>query len=289
VRRGPDSPEAPEELEVVTASRLGTIRRVTGDAGYPLAVREWTPSLDPPTAVLVLLHGVVSHSEWLSPIAHRLSEAGCLVVCPDRRGSGLNEQEPGDAASAQQLCADAAAVVEAFRVPDRPLHLGGFCWGATWAIHVLQRTGLPVDSLIMIAPSIFPHADVGGAALEVHDSSEPTEEPNVPIDRFTSGPSYAGYIVGDPLRTRRVSPRFNGVLVDMNRFLAPRWAKLTVPTLMIQARDDRLADVEKHSRAFRNVQAHPRHEVCLPGGHGVQFDAPGDTAREILAWVEGQR
>lgn len=286
MRKGPESTR---ELEVVSASRAGTVHRVAGEGDYPLAVRVWTPPRDPPTAVLVLLHGVVSHSEWLSPIARRLSEAGCLVVCPDRRGSGLNRDEPGDAASAQQLCADAAAVVEAFRIRDRPLHLGGFCWGATWAVHVLQRTGLAVDSLIMIAPSIFPHEDVGGAALQVDDSPEPTEEPNVPIDRFTSGPAYAGYILGDPLRTRLVSPRFNGVLVDMNRFLAPRWAKLRVPTLMIQARDDRLSDVDKHSRAFRNVQARPRHEVCLSGGHGVQFDAPGETSKEILAWVEGRR
>ena len=276
-------------LEIMEAAGAGSVQEVVTPGAGSLHVRLWDPPTANPEAVLVLLHGVVSHSEWLAPVAYRLAAAGYRVVCPDRRGVALSSNRGSAGLTATRLRTDVRAVSEVFRIEGVPLHLGGFCWGATQAIDVLSSGTLEVASFIMIAPSIFPAPDIGAAELTVGDSPEPTEPPSVPLDRFTDGPAYNDYILPDPLRARRVSPQFNQLLVDTNRFLAPRWAKLTFPALMIQATRDRLADTEKHSRAFRSVRARPRRERWVEGGHGVQFDAPDSTADEIRAWLGRQR
>ncbi|MEL6870945.1 MAG: alpha/beta fold hydrolase [Pseudomonadota bacterium] len=263
-----------------------TVTVIAGD-GYPLAVHRFEPQ-QPSIGCVVLLHGVVSHAEWLTPIAQRLAAQGLLVICPDRRGTGRNTRAPGDAPDGQTLIDDVVSIVGSQCPDDVPLHLGGFCWGATYMINVMLADTLGAQTLIMIAPSIFPATDVAGAELHVGDSAEATEVPNVPIDRFTDGPAYEAFIVPDTRRTHYVSPRFNSILVQMNRMLAPRWAKLGVPTLMVLAQDDRLSDSDKHARAFATLRVDDKRCVILAGQHGLQFDAPDATADAICAWVKRQ-
>lgn len=259
------------------------IRTVDGADGYPLHYRHWRPAAA--TSQILLFHGVVSHSEWLSPVASRLASAGIDVVCPDRRGTGLNTRAPGDTPDVKTLLADAECVRRATALEDVPVHIAGFCWGATYAIACLERARDSYESLIMIAPSVFPAADVGGADLVTGESGEASLTPNVPLDRFTSGPAYADYIIPDPLKTTAVSPRFNSALVAMNRFLGARWAKLVQPTLMILASHDRLSDNAKHDKAFAALRASRKKKVLLEGEHGLQFDAPESTATTIAQWV----
>ena len=262
-----------------------TTEVVRGADGYELAVRRFEPAADP-IAQLLLLHGVVSHAGWLGPLAHRLADSGVRVLAADRRGAGQNLVAPGDAPSIDVLLDDVDCLRAHFRDTSLALHVGGFCWGATYALNALERDASGVASFVMVAPSIFPAPDVGGAELEVGSESTARCTPNVPIDRFTQGPDYEGFIIPDPLRTRMVSPRFNDCMVDMNRLLAPRWAKLDLPTLMVLAEDDRLSDNDKHQRAWRHLRATPRHLVSVPGEHGVQFDAPAQTAAALVDWIE---
>ncbi|MDJ0938980.1 MAG: alpha/beta fold hydrolase [Woeseiaceae bacterium] len=260
------------------------IERVSGDGDYPLCVRRYRPDATA-VAQVILLHGVVSHSEWLDPLARLLCERGIDVVCPDRRGTGLNELDRGDAPDSATLVADIERVRQAVALDGVTPHLGGFCWGATYAIACLERAADRYASLVMIAPSVFPVADVGDEIV-TGDSGEASLEPNVPIDRFTSGPRYEDYIIPDPLKTRLVSPRFNSVMVAMNRLLGPRWAKLDIPTLVLLASDDRLSDNSKHERAFAMLRANPKKKTIIAGEHGLQFDAPETTAAAIADWAE---
>lgn len=262
------------------------IDQIAGADGYELSVRRFEPT-SPPLQQLVLLHGVVSHSQWLTPIAERLARTGIRVIAPDRRGVGLNSESPGDAPGVTALLDDAAAVLQHYREAAIETHFGGFCWGATYALNQIERHRTGIASFVMIAPSIFPAADVGGAELVTGDDPTPRCTPNVPIDRFTSGPDFEGFIVPDPLRTRSVSPRFNQCMVDMNQLLAPRWAKLRMPTLMILAEDDRLSDNDKHLRAWRHVRGVAKSHIMVNGEHGVQFDAAEPACDAIVAWLNG--
>ncbi len=248
-----------------------------------MAVRWWRPAQT--NAQVILLHGVVSHSDWLKPIAERLAKNNIEVICPDRRGVGLNTESPGDAEDAHSLIEDVAAIRLKYARAGTPVHIAGFCWGATYAICCIEKYPDAFRSLIMIAPSVFPASDIANADIVAGESSEPTEKPLVPIDRFTSGPAYENYIVPDRLRTTAVSPRFNAVMIKMTTMLAPRWVRLRIPSLMVLASDDRLADIAKHEKAFEISKAALKRKITISGEHGLQFDDPERTAQAMLEWL----
>ena len=204
----------------------------------------------------------------------------------DRRGTGLNTIDPGDAKDAPTLVEDVNCVRQEYSRPGLPMHIAGFCWGATYAICCAEKFPSAFYSIILIAPSIFPAPDIAKKHVAVGNSSQATEEPLIPIDRFTRGPAFKNYIIPDKLRTRAVSPRFNSVMIKMTSMIAPRWVRLALPNLMILANNDRVVDNQKHEQAFEVLRTNPKQKVIIDGEHGLQFDAPVETADAITAWMK---
>src|SRR5438128_1788634 len=125
------------EASVGVGDRPSETEIVAGADGYPLHVRVWRPSH--PTASVVMLHGLISHSDWLSPVAGRLADSGVMSICPDRRGSGANPAPRGDAPSGDALLEDLDRVVCQFTASGSQPHLAGFCWGAAYAVNYAAR------------------------------------------------------------------------------------------------------------------------------------------------------
>ncbi|HEX7026831.1 MAG TPA: alpha/beta fold hydrolase [Gammaproteobacteria bacterium] len=251
--------------------------------GYPLTVRYWEAR--EATAVIVIVHGVVSHSLWLAPIAEKLAGSGITVVCPDRRGAGANRQARGDAPDETSLLGDLHKVISNFEAAGIPMHLAGFCWGSNYLINFLCRHQVGISSLALLAPAIFPAAELRNADLYIDDSAEPTEIPPVPLDAFTRGPAYEGFILPDSLRLQRVSPRFNRIMQSYSRMIGVKLLKLPYPVLMILAEDDRITDNQTTEKLFDRLKAQPKQLVYVPGRHGIQFDAPIETANALAAWL----
>jgi alpha-beta hydrolase superfamily lysophospholipase len=260
------------------------IEIIDGAGGYPLSVRVWRPERGP-RARIIILHGIVSHSHWLTPIAEVLVANDIEVICPDRRGAGLNTDAPGDTPSAAALVNDVSCIADHYDTSTVPLHLAGFCWGFNYAINCAEKIYGRFQSLIAIAPTLFPARDIADSEVRTGESSDATETPLVPIDRFTSGPSYEEFIVPDPHRTQAVSRRFNSVMMQMNSMIAVRWIKLKSANLTILASNDRLADNDKHRIAYAKLRATPKRLFVATGEHGLQFDAAQSTATEITNWL----
>ena len=270
------------------------ILTIEGHGGHPIRCRLW--DRDGARATLVTVHGVVGHSLWLEPLARRLAGRGVRTLAMDRRGAGLNHEARGDAPSADALVGDLEAVLRRASADDPPVHLCGFCWGSVYAVDTLAalaarpastRTGIDVRSAIHIAPSLFPTPLVLGRRFRTGDSGIPTEEPVMPIDCFTDGPALEDFIVPDPLRLRKVSPRLNAC---MARFSAGIWMKLLrrpLPSLVLLAADDRVVDNAATERLFGRLDADPVRVHTLPGAHGIQFDAPDAAAALVADWVLG--
>src|SRR5215831_11153170 len=133
---------------------LGDLFQIEADDGYPLEYRVWRGNGDV-SATLVLLNGVMSHSLWFDRFATMLVPHGFKVVGADRRGTGTNQKERGDAPSAKALVDDVKAIIEQEKVADRPLHLLGWCWGGVLAVNVAFEIGTSLSSLILLAPGLF--------------------------------------------------------------------------------------------------------------------------------------
>ena len=268
---------------VATAPVAPVQEQVDGADGYPLEVRVWRP--ESPRASLVMLHGIVSHSGWLDPIASRLAGRGIEVICPDRRGSGRSTLHRGDAPSAAALLGDLDRILDRYREPGIPQHLCGFCWGAVYAVRYLAVERPPLHSLILLAPGLYPTEVLTRVPLITGDSSEPTLDPLVPLHGFTQGAALHEFILPDPLRLRSVSPRFNSIVAEFSRLITPRIARLRLPTLCVLAEDDRITDNEATRTAFARVRADPHVLALVPGEHGVQFDSPDQSAELIEEWI----
>lgn len=251
--------------------------------GYPLRVRCWRAG--DAKAVIIIVHGIISHSLWLAPLAERLAAGGITTVCPDRRGSGANLEARGDAPNDCTLLDDLHTVVQRFQTSATPLHLGGFCWGSNYLVNYLSRYRPGVTSIVLLAPALFPAACLRNASLKTGASAEPTETPIVPADAFTRGPAYKHFILPDPLRLDRVSPRFNGIMQTFSRMIGIKLLKLSLPVLMVLAENDRITDNGTTEKLFHRLRAQPKQMVYVPGEHGIPFDAPLETTIALETWL----
>src|SRR5262245_15920637 len=85
--------------------------------GYVWRYRHFhPPDGEPVRGQIVAIHGVRSHGGWFEHSSGWLSQAGYEVFFLDRRGSGLNETDRGDAPGFRRLLDDLA---EFLRHPRR--------------------------------------------------------------------------------------------------------------------------------------------------------------------------
>src|SRR5207248_7797309 len=146
---------------------------------------------------LVFVHGIQSHGGWYEYSCERLREAGFLVSFLDRRGSGLNEQDRGDAPSFRRLLDDVAEFLYHPHAPRVPLFLGAVSWGGKLAVALQKRSPGLVNGLLLLCPGFFArvkppafqHIAIAGARLvrprtlfpiPLHDSGLVTPTPQWP-------------------------------------------------------------------------------------------------------------
>jgi alpha-beta hydrolase superfamily lysophospholipase len=259
--------------------------------GYPLQYRVWPPG--GPRALrgdLVLLNGVMSHSEWFEAIASPLARNGFKVIGADRRGSGSNLADRGDAPSALALVDDVLRIVESERTQGRPLYLVGWCWGAVLALNVAVRAkGL--SGLGLLAPGLFLTERIqqrmSAQQKVAADRSERDQCLENPIseEMFTQGPCLQSFILRDDLRLRSFTPRFHGIMVRMGLNALRCIPQLVLPTLLVLADRDEATDNERTLRAFQNVGKDRLTVVGCRASHGIQFDAPDELLTSLLAWI----
>jgi alpha-beta hydrolase superfamily lysophospholipase len=112
-----------------------------------------------PKAVLVCLHGIQTHSAWFGPLASELNQQSWTVIAPDRRGSGLNSDEPfvrGHIRGENELLDDLETQIQTARgeANGQPVYLLGTSWGSNLAgAYVSQSNRAKPDGLIQLIPA----------------------------------------------------------------------------------------------------------------------------------------
>ncbi len=257
---------------------------ISGDNGYELNARFW--QADDAKALLVLVHGVVSHSEWMNAIAAPLAQQGISSLAIDRRGAGLNTQARGDAPSADALLKDLHAGMQWATEQSLPIHLCGFCWGSNYVVNYLTDYNANIASMLFIAPSLFPAAWIVEQPFEVGESSEATQNPIMPIDQFTDGPMFESYIKPDPHRLRKVSTRMNSCMQSFSRGIWMKFLRLRHPCFMLLGEKDSVVDNTATLQVFDRLPVSIKKCLVLNACHGIQFDMPDAAANSIAHWIQ---
>lgn len=246
-------------------------------------------------ALVVMLHGIQSHSGWYIGSAERLARAGVAVIAPDRRGSGMNSNNRGDTPNYRVLLEDVRrTVVEARRLfPGRPLHLVGISWGGKLATAFALRYRHLLRSLILVAPGLFPQVDlhpIDKLAVLFWRFWQPRRLFPVPLDDpdlFTANPDRVRYIAADPLSLHRATARFLMASRWLDRLLRGKAPALRLPLLLFLAGEDRILDNLKLRRFFQAVADGRKRLVVYPQAqHTLEFEPdPQPFFEEIIRWV----
>ena len=289
----------------------GRIRAFAMRDGPELVYRHWAVPPSPerlggpapsPRGVVVGIHGIQSHSGWYTGTCEFLAAGGYDTSFLDRRGSGLNRAQRGDAPGpARHGLGDGGWRVFADdlgefiddarrRLPGIPVHLVAISWGTKLAVAACIRRPDLVDSLVLMGPALVPKVDVAfGVKVRTAVAllTNPRRLFDVPLADprlFTDNPERIAFIESDPLSLRQVTARFLRQTRRLDRFILRHAHELRTPMLMMLSGRDRIVDNDATRRIFDRL-ASPSKEVILypEAAHTLEFEPdPGPFRRDLV-------
>jgi alpha-beta hydrolase superfamily lysophospholipase len=240
---------------------------------------------------LVIVHGYGEHGGRYLERAKTFADAGFRVLVPDVRGHGRSGGPRGHVMAFEQYLDDLDAVVA--RSTSDELYLFGHSHGglitATW----LLRRSRPVEAAALSSPFFgLAHKPprwktVAGRALSrvLPKFSMPSEiDPAV----VSHDPAVVAAYATDPLNHKVANSRWFTEAQTAQAQALRDAPGLSIPTLVMQAGDDRLV-TEAASRAWaRAAPASMVRYECIDGAfHELLFEPNGqEHADRILRWFE---
>jgi alpha-beta hydrolase superfamily lysophospholipase len=277
-----------------------TIEEFTAGDGYLCRFRRYAP-VGPVQAEVVFIHGIQSHAGWYEYSCVQLARAGFGVSFLDRRGSGLNEKERGDAPGFRRLLDDLAEYLAKVprtvtweRSPARlPLILAGISWGGKLAVALERRHPALVDGLILLCPGFFPRVYPSfGQRLRILATRfiRPRKLFPVPLndpELFTATPRWQQFLQDDPLRLHRATARLMLESARLDGYLrfVPKYVR--VPVLVLLAENDRIINNVKTRAYIDRLAAKDKQVIEYPGAHHtLEFEAePDQFIADIKKWL----
>jgi alpha-beta hydrolase superfamily lysophospholipase len=270
---------------------------VAGD-GYRWRFRRY-PATGEPRAYVVGIHGIQSHAGWYEHSCTWLAQAGFAVDFIDRRGSGINEQNRGDAPGFRRLLDDLAEFLGPLRQADgagtrRPIFLMAISWGGKLAAALQRRHAGLVDGLALICPGFRPRVKppffqrlhILGSRLV-----RPRKLFPVPLNDpqlFTATPHWQRFIEDDALGLRRATARLliESIRLDLYLRFVPKY--VTVPVLLLLAEHDRIINNDKTRRFVDRFASGDKEIIEYAGAHHtLEFEPDPDRfLHDLQDWME---
>lgn len=257
---------------------------------------------DNPRGMILMLHGISSHSGWYIESGERLAENGWTVYAPDRRGSGMNTTDRGHLQSYLDLLADLDAFIARMRAdsPELPIYLYGISWGGKQALLYDSLRPGTVSGLILSCPGIKPKVDLNlwNKMKVLYFFWRRREiQPEIPIpiaraDLFTDNVRWQNWIEQDRYTLRRATPRFFWESRKMDKILNRQIRNGEAPVLVQLAGRDEIVN-NKRTRKFIEKKVSQKGErdveVILyeSARHTLEFeDNLNEVMRDILDWLD---
>jgi acylglycerol lipase len=260
--------------------------------GRRLSVRKWD-AIPTSRAQVVFLHGISSHGGWYMRSGAQLSKAGFDVHFLDRRGSGLNHDQPGDVDRWQTWVDDVAIYLKLMR-GSLPIVLCGISWGGKLAATMARRHPALIDGLAFICPGLYSHYDPGFAARALLSMPVPrrieARRVRIPLRRpelFTTAPAWRDFIARDPITLRYVTWRFARESARLTQYAQRSATFIHVPTLMMLAGLDRIVNRRRTDAYYDRIPAARKMLIEYPNAsHTLEFEAdPQPYFDDLSTWI----
>ncbi len=269
--------------------------------GRRLALRVWVTEA-PPRARVVFLHGIISHGGWYGECAAHLAARGIEVHYLDRRGSGLNAEEPGDVDRWQTWIDDVATYLSEIRRSNlssascTPTVLCGVSWGGKLAAAVARKHAGLVNGLALICPGIYSPFSPGIVKRSLLRLPAPRRMQNrrvrIPLrqsELFTDNSKWRQFIDEDPLTLRKVTWRFAREDCQLSRYARQSASYLHMPLLLMLAGRDRIVNNRRLLQFFLRTHTAKRTLIEYPtAAHTLEFEIdPSPYFADLGDWIGG--
>jgi lysophospholipase len=272
--------------------------RLTSSDGMDLFWRRHGPR-DAHRATLLFVHGLAEHSGRYVHVLERFSREGFDCWAFDYRCHGHSpglrvhidefDQFAGDLRAAHRMVRETCS--------ELPLFLVGHSQGGLLVLHHTLSGEEGLDGIVVSSPFLGIHPDSKPAA-PVHMVANilSTFAPKLMFSKvaqptlLSHDPRIPEAYVADPLVSSKVSARWFTEIVKAQAWSREHAHRLSVPALVMQSGDDRLADPAA-TRAW--AKAAPEDLVDFvewPGFYHEMFNEPEkeQVFERMEAWLEGR-
>ncbi len=266
-----------------------SVESTIGADGAELFCRVWRGLVG--HGVLLYLHGIEGHSQWFEPTASVLNERGLTIFAPDRRGSGLNQENRGHLSSFRTYVADVETNLSniARQYPGEPIFLLANCWSAKAATliaeknHVYANGAKPVklSGLVLTCPAIATRVNFDfltklkiAWCAHAGDKSKKTLW-RIPLtaEMLTENERFLDYLRRDPLRLKYATARFFRETFLLGLLASSSCKRIELPLLILQAAQDRIVEVSKIRKWYEKVPAQDKQwHIFEEATHSLEFD-----------------
>jgi alpha-beta hydrolase superfamily lysophospholipase len=261
----------------------------SGAGGLAIFYRSWTPETKP-RAVVVICHGVNSHSGHYFWPAEQFAKSGFAVYALDLRGRGKSEGERFYVENVSDYVSDVAGVIKIAksRHPGLPVFLlGHSAGGVVSSTYVLDNqaelAGFICESFAFQVPA------PGFALAAIKGISHIA--PRLPVlklknEDFSRDPKAVAALNSDPLIAHEVQPAITvAALVRADERLKEEFPKITLPVLIMHGTADK-ATVCHGSEFFHETAGSKDKTLKLYEGHA--HDLLNDIGKEgVMADMTG--
>jgi acylglycerol lipase len=262
-----------------------------GSGGVKLFEQSWHPD-GPPRAVVVIHHGLKSHSEHYGAFARRIVALGYAVYAYDMRGHGRSEGRRASLDDFEDLIEDLSIFLARVRArePQRPVFLMGHSvGGAVVTLFTLVRHP-PLTGLVLLAPALrVDSSPLVAAAAPLSGTLMPNfPAVDVPDEAFSRDPGTLAEMARDPLLYHPVGPARTaaGLLGALERV----WAhadELDVPLLALHGTADRATDPRGSAELVRRAHTSDKKLLLYRGLFHDLFHEPEreQVIDDVVEWL----
>lgn len=266
--------------------------KITGAKGLKIFVRSFLPEGGGVRGVVVICHGVNSHSGYYLWAGEQLAASGLAVYALDLHGRGLSEGERFYLDTVDDYVADVDAVVELAKSRHAGLPiflLGHSAGGVTSCVYTLEHqaklAGLICESFAfqVAAPDFALQVVKGLSHLAPHLGVLKMKN-----EEFSRDPDVVRTMNGDPLIHDESQPSATvAALVRADERLKVEFPLITLPVFILHGTADKVTN-PKGSQFFYETSGSKDKTLKLYDGH--VHDLLSDTGREqvmddIKQWI----
>lgn len=265
----------------------------SGELGVRIFYQRWVP--DRPKGVLVVAHGGAEHSGRYTHLAERFSGKGYAVYALDHRGLGRSGGVRGDVEKFEYYLDDLETFVKiaSSQYPEAKLFLLGHSIGGLLVLGCAARNSRVASGVVASSPCLdlsmkVPPVKAALGRFLARVNPTLALDNGIPSDGISRDKEVVAAYNRDPLRYGKVTTRFFVELTRGMEMVRGMAKSLKMPSLIMQAGDDKLVSKEATRKFFDEIEFQDKEFKLWDGLYHELFNEPEkEQVFELVeTWIE---